>query len=175
MNLTDSVNYEFYFCTRNDIEGLIKYEQDTLDSKVKQAQTEYLFWNQIGVYVSLSMFFYVLTKFIFNLFATIKLSFDKWSLIDVVCAFSNITCFFLLSRMKPADVIDYKGTKTFYNILMIILVLSTWTRLIGIMYVIQKLSKLLVTTGKMLGSAGTFMFIMLYYLVMMALVFMTAY
>jgi hypothetical protein len=26
MNLTDSVNYEFYFCTRDEIQGLIKYE-----------------------------------------------------------------------------------------------------------------------------------------------------
>ena len=49
------------------------------------------------MYTSLSMFFYVLTKFVFNLFATIKLSFDKWSVIDIACAFANMVCFFLLN------------------------------------------------------------------------------
>lgn len=82
------------------------------------------------------MFFYVLTKFIFNLFATIKLSFDKWSLIDIICAFTNMVCFFLLSRMKPEDVISPKSSKQKYNYLMVMLVLSTWFRLIGILYVI---------------------------------------
>lgn len=82
------------------------------------------------------MFFYVLTKFIFNLFATIQLSFDKWSLIDIFCAFTNITCFYILRNINESDIIDYKGTKKQYNYLMLLLILSTWMRLIGIMLVI---------------------------------------
>lgn len=175
MNLTHSVNYEFYFCTRDEIDYLKAYEQSELDKKVEKAQKKYLKWNRIGVYTSLSMFFYVLTKFVFNLFATIKLSFDKWSVIDIVCAFANMVCFFLLNQMKPEDVINYNTTKVYYNRLMVVLVVSTWVRLIGILYVIQKLSKLLVTTQKMLGSAGTFLFIMLYYLLVVTFVAMSKY
>lgn len=92
-------------------------------------------WNGWGMIISLTLLFYVLTKFIFNIFATIKLSFDKWSLIDIVCAFSNIICFFVLRMMRPEDVISYKSSKIKYNMIMIVLVVSTWIRLIFILFV----------------------------------------
>jgi hypothetical protein len=38
--------------------------------------------------------------------------------------------------MSEADIIDYKGRKQIYNYFMLLLVLSTWMRLIGIMFVI---------------------------------------
>jgi hypothetical protein len=49
-------------------------------------------------------------------------------------------------------------------------VISTFMRFVGQMFVIQSFSKLLVTINKMLGSAGTFIFIMGYYLIVMAYV-----
>ena len=73
MNLTDYKNYEFYYCTRDDIPGLVDYEQAELDSSVEEAIKVYTTWNMYGIFISLSMFFYVITKFIFNIFATIKL------------------------------------------------------------------------------------------------------
>ena len=37
MNLTHSVNYTFYFCTRDEIDYLKAYEQTELDKKVEKA------------------------------------------------------------------------------------------------------------------------------------------
>ena len=37
MNLTHSVNYTFYFCTRDEIDYLKQYEQTELDKKVEKA------------------------------------------------------------------------------------------------------------------------------------------
>lgn len=64
-----------------------------------------------GIFISLSMFFYVITKFIFNVFATIKLQLDKWSLIDIFCAFTNISCLYILSMITDENVIDFAKTK----------------------------------------------------------------
>ena len=69
------------------------------------------------------------------------------------------------------NVIDFANSKQFYNILTIMVVVSTFMRFVGQMFVIQSFSKLLVTIDKMLGSAGTFIFIMGYYLVTMAFIF----
>lgn len=49
-------------------------------------------------------------------------------------------------------------------------VISTFMRFMGQMFVVKQFSVLLVTINKMLGSAGTFIFIMGYYLICMAFV-----
>ena len=170
MNLTDFVNYEFYYCTRMEIPALIAYEQQTLDDSVENARKTYSNWNMYGIFISLSMFFYVITKFIFNVFATYKLQLDKWSLIDIFCAFTNISCLYFLSNISGEDVINPLKTKQYYNVLTIMVVISTFMRFGGQMFVISQFSKLLVTINKMLGSAGTFISIMSYYLLTCAFV-----
>ena len=120
--------------------------------------------------VSISMFFYVITKIIFNTFAEIQIPMDIWSSVDIFCAFTNISCFTLLSLyMKPENIID-EDKKFFFNMLMLMVVLATWSRIIAICLVIPSFSKLIMTIYAMLGSAGTFIFIVMYYLVMATMV-----
>ena len=63
---------------------------------IQNAISDYTYWNMWGIAVSISMIFYVVQKFIFNIFATIKLPLDIWNKIDIVCAFTNIVCFLFL-------------------------------------------------------------------------------
>jgi len=126
--------------------------------------------NDIGQLVSISMFFYVLTKFIFNTFAEIQIPMDTWSSVDIFCAFTNISCFTLLSLfMKPENIIN-EDKKLYFNLLMLMVVLATWSRIIAICLVIPSFSKLIMTIYAMLGSAGTFIFIVLYYLVIVTMI-----
>ena len=129
-----------------------------------------MYMNDIGQLVSISMFFYVLTKFIFNTFAEIQIPMDTWSSVDIFCAFTNISCFTLLSLfMKPENIIN-EDEKFFFNMLMLMVVLATWSRIIAICLVIPAFSKLIMTIYAMLGSAGTFIFIVLYYLVIVTMI-----
>mmetsp|Transcript_37727 Transcript_37727/g.57764 ORF Transcript_37727/g.57764 Transcript_37727/m.57764 type:complete len:239 (+) Transcript_37727:1927-2643(+) len=134
----------------------------TIDGKISDYKT----WNMYGILISVAMMFYVLTKLIFNIFATIKLPVDKWSLIDIFCAFTNISCFIFLNNIDREAVMD-TAKKQIYNFLMILTIIATWMRVIGIFFVVKAVSKLLMTIIKMLGSATTFLFIVLCYLLMM--------
>jgi hypothetical protein len=78
--------------------------------------SEYLVFNLYGIFVSIAMMFYVSTKFIFNIFATIKLPLDKWSLIDIFCAFTNIICFQFLNYINSEDILDL-NRKQIYSFL----------------------------------------------------------
>lgn len=71
-----------------------------MDQHILSKIREYQLWNTYGILVSVAMMFYVITKVIFNIFASIKLPMDKWSLIDIFCAFTNIVCFLLLNRIE---------------------------------------------------------------------------
>lgn len=56
--------------------------------------------------VSILMIFYVVTKIIFNIFATIKLPLDRWSKADVAVASSNIVCFMILGNIQEETITD---------------------------------------------------------------------
>ena len=51
------------------------------------------------------------------------------------------------------------------------MVAATWTRITGLSFVVQSLSKLLLTLKAMLGSANTFIMIIVGYLIVTATVF----
>lgn len=58
---------------------------------------------------------------------------------------------------------------------MLIIVFSTYLRFFGILFVVQPVSKLIMTIIKMLGSATTFIFICIGYLLMMLSIYMTLF
>lgn len=60
---------------------------------VEQNIKEYNKYNLLGTLFSGLLVLHVVTKFLFNIFAEIKLPFDKWTRIDIVTAFLNILCF----------------------------------------------------------------------------------
>ena len=81
----------------DEINKLINHETKTLDALIEKEMKAYAMMNYIGIGISSSMLFYVLTKYIFNIFADIKLPYDKWSWIDIYCAFSNIIGLLLMT------------------------------------------------------------------------------
>lgn len=85
------------------------------------------------------MIFYVLTKILFNVFATIKLPLDRWSKADIFTASSNIVCFMFLGNIKD-EVIEDNNKRAIYNFFQIIVIISTFYRLVLILFVVPKLS-----------------------------------
>lgn len=116
------------------------------------------------------MFFYVATKSIFNTFAEIQIPMDRWSVIDVFCAFSNIICLSCFTLFFNANDILDADRKFYFNMLQLLTIFATWARIIGMCLVMQNFSALIMTISEMLGSATTFLFIVLFYLLVVALV-----
>lgn len=58
---------------------------------------------------------------------------------------------------------------------MIMTIIATWSRVIGIYYVVEKYAKLLITTQKMLISAKTFFIILLLYFIIMGVIAMALF
>ena len=114
---------------------LIQYEKDAQTKAIQAAIDNYKEWSMNGTLISLAMIFYVLTKFIFNTFATIKLPLDIWSKIDIFCAFTNILCFLFLQTITPAAVMDLR-IKQWYNYANLVCILTIWCRFGGILFVI---------------------------------------
>jgi hypothetical protein len=67
-----------------------------MEEHVRYKVDQYRIYNSMGIFISAAMMFYVIQKTIFNLFAVIKLQYDIWSIVDMVCAIVNIMvlCFF---------------------------------------------------------------------------------
>ena len=123
------------------------------------------------------MLLYVMSKTIFNQFASISCPLDQWTVADIICAVTNIFCFNYIQTITPDDVLDYgyRGSKQVFNMMMVATIIATWLRVFGIFMVIKTFSLLLLTVIKMLGSAKTFMFILGLYLTVMAMIFLTLF
>jgi len=77
---------------KEQIANETKFMEDHIRSKVDH----YKKYNAVGIFISVSMMFYVIQKTIFNCFASIDLQYDIWSKVDMLCAIVDITvlCFF---------------------------------------------------------------------------------
>lgn len=91
--------------------------------------------NYYSMFVSATMLFYVMTKVIFNIFATIQMPMDIWSWIDIICAFAIVTSQSLTVNVTVEDVLE-RDRKSFFNLMMLIIIFTTWIRLIGFFFVI---------------------------------------
>lgn len=123
---------------------------------------------------SSGMIFYVFLKSVFNNFADLPIPMDRWSVIDLFCALTNIICLSLIYTISKEDVID-TTSKIKYNIFMLMTVFATWSRIIGIALVVPNFSELIMTIYVMLGSATTFLMIVGYYLIMMSIIAMAVF
>ena len=92
--------------------------------------------NNYGQMVSICMFFYVATKTIFNYFADIQIPMDRWSVIDVFCAFSNIICISIFTFFFKTDYILDQNIKFYFNLLQLLTVFATWARITGMSLVV---------------------------------------
>lgn len=123
---------------------------------------------------SSSMIIYVFFKTVFNMYAQLPIPMDRWSVIDIFCATTNIICLSLIYTLSKQDLIDVTS-KIKYNIFMLMTVFATWSRIVGIALVVPNFSELIMTIYVMLGSATTFLIIVGYYLLMMSIFAMAVF
>jgi hypothetical protein len=103
---------------------------------------------------------HVITKQLFNLFAEIKMPYDKWSIIDAATALLNMVCFNVIGGIKPSQVLnlDEKSTLDYY---VIFVVLLSWIRLFSYFLVVKPISKLLMISYRIQVNTLSFNFIVL--------------
>lgn len=149
------------------ISTLLYDEEEALHRLIEANVANFQTMNLYGILMAVSMMFYVLTKKVFNQFATVDLPDDLWSKVDLFCALFQIISQSLTSTIT-AHVIDSKDIKVYYNILQIVTILATWFRLFSLLFVVEKFSKLISTILEMLTGGLTFLAIVVCYLIMMS-------
>lgn len=62
---------------------------------------EYNKYNFYGTIISVTLVIHVFTKQLFNVFAEIKMPYDKWTIIDTATAVLNLLCFNIIGGATP--------------------------------------------------------------------------
>jgi hypothetical protein len=123
-------------------------------------------WNNIGLIISVSLIFYVTQKLIFNLYAVIPLSMDKWSLIDIGCSIVNLVSFMYIKTIDY-DAINDQNKKIYYNTFMVLVIFATWTRFTGIGMIINTFCVLIVSILASIAVTANFCIATTLYHIMM--------
>ena len=63
-------------------------------------------FNYLGTIFSGMIFLHLITKLIFNVFATLKMPIDKWSIIELFCAALNLICFNVIGSATKEQFLD---------------------------------------------------------------------
>ena len=82
------------------------YSPEELVTLIESKLVEYNKVTHYGTIFSVTLVLHLITKLIFNLTADIKLTFDKWTLCDIICSFFNMICFEMISAASPEQFID---------------------------------------------------------------------
>jgi len=111
---------------------------------------------------------------IFNFMAEVKLPPDKWTMIDIICAFLNIICFNLIGSVSPEQILNssQKRTLDYYVILVVIF---SWIRFFSYFLVVKSISRLMMTLIQMILAAMSFLFIFTCFMVISASMFTTLF
>lgn len=141
---------------------------------VEQALADYQFYYLIGTTVSASLFFHVCAKVVFNLTAEIKMTFDKWTLIDTISCASNIYSFNVIGNASVETFMD-DASKQVLDYYVIAVTIFSWIRFFSYFLVIREISKLIMTLFQMLMDTVGFILIVFCYLSIVATVFTTLF
>ena len=148
MNVSDSVTY--------------------LEASIK----EYGRFNKYGSLVSATLFLHIVTKLLFNMFAQVKMPYDKWTIIDAVSAIMNLVCFNVIGGITPEVIMDPKRKKTI-DYYVIFVVLLSWTRFFSYFLVVKPISKLLMITYRIVMNTMSFNLIVIAFMLLVMSVDMT--
>ena len=74
----------------DELREKLKNEKVFLDKHVDGNIRKFKMFNYIGIFLSASLIFSVITKMIFNSKAAVQMQLDKWSSTDVICATINL-------------------------------------------------------------------------------------
>ncbi|CDW71841.1 UNKNOWN [Stylonychia lemnae] len=134
-------------------------DDDARSLKVKENIDIYNQFNYYGTLLSATLFLHVITKQLFNIFAEIKMPYDKWTIIDIMAAFMNLICFNLVGNVTEQQILDQNQKKTL-DYYVIIVILLSWTRFFMYFLVVKPISKLLMILIRVVLNTMTFNFIM---------------
>lgn len=95
---------------------------------------------------------------------------DIWIGLDVICALVNICAFNYIGAQTPAEIHDVlKKEKLDYYIIMVLIL--SWLRFFSYFLVVNNISKLTITLGRMIKEAVSFMIITVCYFLIATTVF----
>jgi len=136
------------------------------EENIKTYQT----YTLIGMVYNFMLFLHIVQKLSFPIISGIKVPFDFWLFIDIATAVCNIFVIQQTSRLTASDIFDYEQ-KQWYDYQVIVVMVVTWLRLFTLFLLVQKISKLLLTLGRMVKDTIAFTFIIVCFFMLMATTF----
>lgn len=102
-----------------------------------------------------------MTKQIFNVFAEVKMPYDKWTIMDILAAGMNLVSFNLIGNISYTQVLDVDAKKTL-DYYVIIVILLSWGRFFMYFLVVRPVSKLMMIIIRVCVNITTYIFILMY-------------
>lgn len=104
MGLFQYINFNYLSLFKSsEFEGLSGEE---LTLKIEENIAEYNKVQYYGTLFSGTLFLHLVGKFIYNVFADLKMPIDKWTMIDIVTCFFNIICFNVIGSITEEQITD---------------------------------------------------------------------
>lgn len=143
------------------------FRQSNFSSLTGTAKTEkaqenidtYTGFNFIGTIFAGTMLYSLICRVIFNLISDVKLPWDRWTILDGVCAIICLICFTVTGTLTPEDIFDQTRKQNIDYYVAVVVVVS-WLRFFAYFLVVRSISKLLMTLLKMFIDTISFVFLM---------------
>jgi len=148
-------------------------ESDTIDIIISSIN-EYVDWSLLCLMFSAALIFQVLLKLLFNICSRYKIGFDKWTIMDFLCAVFNIAAVLLIMYLDPEVYLD-PDTKDMVDYFMIFVLCLTWLRFFTYFLVVKLISQLLLTLLTMIWDTLSFMFLVGCFILIMASIYTTLF
>jgi len=128
----------------------------------------------LSLFFTATLVLQLFNKFLFNMFAAIKVSYDFWTFMDLIPAIVNFIVIYEMRNLEVDQIID-PAKKAILNYYIIVALVFSWFRFLSYFLVIKQISKLFLTLFKILKNARTFIFIAACYLLIVSTIFTTLY
>jgi vacuolar-type H+-ATPase subunit I/STV1 len=161
----------------------LEAEDDSLDaqdedaeklSKIIESISKYINWNFLALFFSCSLLLQFFFKTLFNNFASKKIPYDKWTIMDTLCGSLNIIAVVAISNVKP-EVLLNTVNKEILDYFMILVLCVCYLRFFTYFLVMKSLAKLLLILVAMLADTIAFLFILTSFIIIMSSIFTTLY
>ncbi len=97
--------------------------------------------------------------------------YDKWTIVDAICAIMNLACFNVIGSISPSVILDPSQKKTI-DYYVIFVVLLSWLRFFSYFLVVKPISKLLMITKSIIMNTMSFNFIVLAFIFLIMSVYL---
>ncbi len=136
--------------------------------------SKYINWSFMALFFSCSLLLQFFFKTVFNVFASKKIPYDKWTIMDTLCGSLNIIAVVALREVKPETLLETLN-KEILDYFMIFVLCICYLRFFTYFLVMRNLAKLLLILVAMLKDTIAFLFILASFIVIMSSIFTTLY